>query len=99
MIFICELLKLLGVNCMDFINQPIVETLPVIWNKLCQFFVWMFISDDVGNDLVYKTYLFAVIFTWITSFIIHRQYGLLCLVVLNIIIDFSMFFFFEFIFI
>ncbi len=84
---------------MDFINQPISELLSPIWNKLYQFLVWMFISDNVGNDWVYKTYWFAVIFTWITSFIIHRQYGLLCLVVLNIIIDFSMFFFFEFIFI
>ena len=50
---------------MDFINQPISELLSLMWNKLYQFLVWMFISDDVGNDLVYKTYLFAVIFTWI----------------------------------
>lgn len=83
---------------MDFINQPISELLSPIWNKLYQFLVWMFISDNVGNDWVYKTYWFAVIFTWIVSFIQHK-YGLLCLVVLNIIIDISMFFFFQFIFI
>ena len=82
---------------MDFINQPISELLSPTWNKLYQFLVWMFISDNVGNDWVYKTYWFAVIFTWIVSFIQHK-YGLLCLVVLNIIIDISMFFFFEFIF-
>ena len=84
---------------MDFINQPISELISPMLNKLYQFLVWMFISNDVGNDWVYKTYLFAGIFAWITSFIIHRQYGLLCLLVLNMIIDISMFFFFEFIFI
>ena len=83
---------------MDFINQPISELLSPIWNKLYQFLVWMFIRDNVGNDWVYKTYWFAVIFTWIVSFFQHK-YGLLCLVVLNIIIDISMFFFFQFIFI
>ena len=49
---------------MDFINQPISELISPMLNKLYQFLVWMFISNDVGNDWVYKTYLFAVIFTW-----------------------------------
>ena len=35
---------------MNFINQPIVETLPVILNKLCQFFIWLFTFTNDPND-------------------------------------------------
>lgn len=46
---------------MDFINQPIVETLPVIWNKLCQFIIWLFTNDPVDKINMYKALIFALI--------------------------------------
>lgn len=46
---------------MDFINQPMVETLPVIWNKLCQFIIWLFTNDPVDKINMYKALIFALI--------------------------------------
>ena len=47
---------------MDFINQPIVETLPVIWNKLCQFFVWLFTADLNDKYNFYKALTLFILF-------------------------------------
>lgn len=46
---------------MDFINQPIVETLPVIWNKLCQFFIWLFADSPDDKTDFYKALLFCML--------------------------------------
>lgn len=46
---------------MDFINQPMVETLPVIWNKLCQFFIWLFTKDPSDKINMYKILILVLI--------------------------------------
>lgn len=47
---------------MNFINQPIVETLPVIWNKLCQFFIWLFTNDPNDKCNFYKALILFILF-------------------------------------
>lgn len=47
---------------MDFINQPMVETLPVIWNKLCQFFIWLFTNDPSEKCNFYKMLISFILF-------------------------------------
>ena len=47
---------------MDFINQPMVETLPVIWNKLYQFFVWLFTADLSDKCNFYKALVLFMLF-------------------------------------
>lgn len=46
---------------MDFINQPMVETLPVIWNKLCQFFIWLLITDSGAKCNFYKVVILSIL--------------------------------------
>lgn len=46
---------------MDYINQPMVETLPVIWNKLCQFFIWLFTADSNEKCNFYKVMILSIL--------------------------------------
>lgn len=47
---------------MDFINKPMVETLPVIWNKLCQFIIWLFTNDPSEKCNFYKMLISFILF-------------------------------------
>ena len=88
---------------MDFINQPMVETLPVIWNKLCQFFIWLFTKDPSDKINMYKILILALIGNCLTvnpylfllkkDNIIIRIFGI---VIGNIIFVLSMLFFINF---
>lgn len=89
---------------MDFINQPMVETLPVIWNKLCQFFVWLFITDSGEKCNFYKVLILCILgfFVMDIRFLyLYRNNGesilfnAICILISNIILILMMVLFIE----
>ena len=60
---------------MDFINQPMVETLPVIWNKLSQFFIWLFTADPNEKYNFYKVVILSIFVMDIWILYLYRDNG------------------------
>ena len=54
---------------MNFLNQPIIKTLPIIWNKLYQLVVWIFVKDPNEKINAYKGLTLTIIVSYMTVLI------------------------------